>query len=302
MPKSTTTKPIKGGREHKAAAPKAPVPVEQRLTKLYRTLHDQIQGEFLSNALKTCDKILRLASTDTLATQTKVQLLIAVDRYPAALTVLDSSSNNKDQPTLERIYCLYKTGRVAEAAEGLESLDEQVADERAVRLLEAQVDSPELADLQANLAAATLHLDFLSSVPTTLSHSSVPSLDSLESTPIGPLIHSNPSYKSTPLVASTIASTSKSSLPKKVKLSATGKTYKKSPQELDPDRWIPKRERPAFAEEIVRKREQDRGRKKQKMAAAAGLTQGAAEPMTVQPKVALSGGGGGAKKKKGGKK
>lgn len=156
-----------------------------------------------------------------------------------------------------------------------------------------------MVDLQTNLAAATLHLDFLSSVPTTLANTAVPALDSLESTPVGPIIHSHPLYKvakAAPLVASTVASTSKASAAKKAKGSKLAK-------ELDPDRWIPKRERPGFAEEIVRKREQERGRKKQLQS---GLTQGAAEPVPAQAKAGAGagggGGGGGGKKKKGGKK
>ena len=68
-------------------------------------------------------------------------LLIALDRHPAALALLGES--DKDEPSLERIYCLYKTGRVAEAAAGLAQLDEEVAEERAVRLLEAQVVRPD---------------------------------------------------------------------------------------------------------------------------------------------------------------
>lgn len=154
MPK--TAKPSRAGKESKPAKPVATVP--ERLTKLYRTLHDQIAGDFLVNALKTCDKsasfhpasrrplttscaVLRLAPADTLAGHTKVQLLIALDRHPAALALLGES--DKDEPSLERIYCLYKTGRVAEAAAGLAQLDEEVAEERAVRLLEAQVVRPD---------------------------------------------------------------------------------------------------------------------------------------------------------------
>ncbi|KAL8279179.1 hypothetical protein RQP46_008435 [Phenoliferia psychrophenolica] len=250
----------------KTAAPKAPVTAQERLTKLYRTLHDQITGEFLLNALKTCDKILRLAPSDSLAGRTKVQLLIAVDRYPAALALLNDTE--KSEPSLEQIYCLYKTGRVAEAAEGLGALDEDAAEDRAVRLLEAQVkyrsedfegsrdvyddllatvdpDSPEVADLQTNLAAATLSLDFLSGVPTTLASTHLPSLESLESTPVGPIIHSHPLYKSAPLVASKVASTSKAAT---VAVVAKGKKSKgtKPAKEIDPLRWIPKRERPGL--------------------------------------------------------
>lgn len=154
MGKTTTTKAARGGKESRPAAKVKPEATpEQKLTKHYRSLHDQIDAGFLANALKTCDKsqhsslpltrtslltpwwaVLRLTPTDTLATQTRIQLLIALDRYPAALQLLT-------EPGIERIYCLYKTGRVAEAAEALNGLDEDAAETRAARLLEAQVVS-----------------------------------------------------------------------------------------------------------------------------------------------------------------
>lgn len=313
MGKTTTTKAARGGKESRPAAKVKPEATpEQKLTKHYRSLHDQIDAGFLANALKTCDKILRLTPTDTLATQTRIQLLIALDRYPAALQLLTD-------PGIERIYCLYKTGRVAEAAEALNGLDEDAAETRAARLLEAQVkyrsedyeasrdiydellatadaDSPEIADLQTNLNAANAHLDFLSAVPSTLASSSVPSLETLESTPVAPLIQSS-IYKSAPLVASTLASTSKA--PAKKASAAKAGAKGKPAKELDPDRWLPKRERAGFADEIVRRREQERGRKKQQQASL--LTQGAAESVVPPPKATGGGGGGGAggKKKKG---
>ena len=96
--------------------------------------------------------VLRLAPADALAGQTKVQLLIAVDRYPAAISLLREAGNGES--SLEHIYCLYKTGRVAEAAEGLAALCEDAAEERAVRLLEAQVVRCRLAlnDLEPHVA------------------------------------------------------------------------------------------------------------------------------------------------------
>lgn len=44
----------------------------------------------------------------------------------------------------------------------------------------------------------------------------------------------------------------------------------------DPDRWVPKRERAGFAEEVARRREQERGRRKGREREAL-LTQGATE-------------------------
>lgn len=70
-----------------------------------------------------------------MASQTRTQLLIALDRFPDALSALDVESS------LERVYCLYKTGRENEAKEVLGDLDDELSEERAAKLLEAQVVS-----------------------------------------------------------------------------------------------------------------------------------------------------------------
>lgn len=80
--------------------------------------------------------MLRLEPNDTLAAQTKIQILIAVDRYPEALALL-----NADSDKLTRAYCLYKTGREGEAQQAIGELDDEEGEDRATKLLEAQVVS-----------------------------------------------------------------------------------------------------------------------------------------------------------------
>jgi thioredoxin-like negative regulator of GroEL len=59
--------------------------------------------------------------------------LIALDRYPEALTLVQPESDN-----LTRAYCLYKTGRESEAKAVLDQLPNH---ERDAQLLQAQVVS-----------------------------------------------------------------------------------------------------------------------------------------------------------------
>lgn len=80
--------------------------------------------------------MLRLNADDSLALQTKIQLLVALDRYPEALALL-----NADEDKLTQAYCLYKTGREGEAQQAVAQLDEEEGEDRAAKLLEAQVVS-----------------------------------------------------------------------------------------------------------------------------------------------------------------
>lgn len=165
-------------------------------------------------------------------------------------------------------------------------------------LILSSKDSPELLDLQTNLDACNTHLDFLSSVSSLVASSStLPSIETLESTPIGFLIHSHAEYQPSPRVLFKSRATPQQSL-KSVKVpKKLPKNYDPT-KVLDPDRWIPKRERPGFAEEIVRKREMERGRKKGKEREKLMMQGGAEVPVAVASP-AKSGGAGANKKKKG---
>lgn len=77
--------------------------------------------------------MLRIDPSDSLAAQTRVQLLISLDRYTDALNALSA-----DADALTRAYCYYKTAREPEASALLQALPDE-ANERAVKVLEAQV-------------------------------------------------------------------------------------------------------------------------------------------------------------------
>lgn len=165
-------------------------------------------------------------------------------------------------------------------------------------------DSPELADLQTNLEACNSHLDFLSSVPSLLESSSIsiPSIEILESTPIAHLISTHPLYRIKPFASTSKPLASTSIKPSKKSKSTT--VPKKLPKYYkpdvvpDPDRWLPKRERPQFADQLAMKRENARGKRKGKEREKL-LVQGGIESVTPVKAGGGGGGGGGGKKKKG---
>ncbi|KAM0752645.1 hypothetical protein T439DRAFT_179434 [Meredithblackwellia eburnea MCA 4105] len=309
--------------------------IEEQLKKAYRSLYDQLDRQFYQNALKTCAKILRLSPADPLALQTRLQLLVALERYPDALKEL-SKSEIEGQDGIEKAYCLSKTGRIDEAAAVIEGFPEETREDTVGRLIEAQVryrqgqyqashelyeelvhtvavDDPSLPDLETNLETTQSHLDFLTSVvPSQIAGVSV---DTLEDKPLGPIVskvsaakNKKGKGKAVPTRSKATPSTLKSAKKirakgkKLVPLLKAGKPLPKKAEELDPERWVPKRERPGFAEEIVRRREKERGRFKESQ----GLTQGSAEPAagqgSKQPSTPAKSGGGGGGKSGGGKK
>lgn len=78
--------------------------------------------------------MLRLNPDDSLAAQTRIQVLIALDRYPQALELLQPESDS-----LTRAYCLYKTARESEAKAVLNQLPSDHSQDRSAQLLQAQV-------------------------------------------------------------------------------------------------------------------------------------------------------------------
>ncbi|GAA5943796.1 hypothetical protein JCM1841_001773 [Sporobolomyces salmonicolor] len=288
--------------------------------KLYRTLHDQLDAQLYPAAFKTCNRILRADPADPLAQQTKLQLLVALDRFPDAL-------HEHSTDALTQAYCLYKLGRAGEAATALEAEDD---DDRAVQVMRAQVDyrlgeyersrdlfddlaataeadSPEAADLQHNSTTCTSHLDFLSSVFTTLNSSSSAaqphlSIEELESRPLALVLPSAPRQKATLIATAAAASTRSTTGGPRARRPAKHFDPSRQPAE---DRWIPKRQRPSMREALLQAKEKARGKKKERVA----LTQGAAAAEPAAPatpaKQGGAGGGGGGKaagKKKKGKK
>ncbi|KAK4057731.1 hypothetical protein OIO90_001379 [Microbotryomycetes sp. JL221] len=319
-PRATKTKPVDSAR-------------------LYRSLHDQLDSGHLTKALKTCDKLLQLDPQDSLAWRTKVQLLISLDRFTKAIDLVNSNTNPLEQSfaTFAVVYCLYKTSRFQQAKDKLDRLAQSTTeDDRTALLLRAQVayrmeqyelsrdefqgladtvdsGSPEHQDLQTNIAACEAHINFLERVPAHLSSTAIPSIDTLEQAPVGPLLQSHSKSKSTMATGAAVASTSKARQSTMTKPSKRArilpKTFDES-KEADPWRWTRMKERPGMGALIQQKRERARGKNKEKQAL---LTQGGFEPTTTtQSKSkatsasnsgASGAGGGGTKtKKKKGKK
>ncbi|POY70324.1 hypothetical protein BMF94_6604 [Rhodotorula taiwanensis] len=331
-------------------APSNAVSPQQAQQKLYRTLHDQLDLALYPQALRTVNKLLARDPQDQLARQTHSQLVVALDRYPDALR-LDST----DDAT--RAYCLYKLARPQEARTVLE---QAAGDDRANQVLEAQLsyrlgdyerardlfdelaataeaDSPELADLEANLTACTAQLDFVAEIPTTLANLSssgsraIPPIDELEARPLALVLPaaSTSNLGGGAAAAAAAAATDRGKRtrtarrrPRGARFAASATTtseegapFLRIPAELAQqpapaeDRWIPKRQRPSMRDALLQAKEKQRGRKRDKVLAAMAATQGAAAvpPPSDEPKAKATGagakpGGGGNKKKKGGRK
>ncbi|KAI0827614.1 hypothetical protein BC628DRAFT_1317896 [Trametes gibbosa] len=169
------------------AAPKQPLPVVDRLKRLFTSLCAQIEGGHFANAIKTCDKILRLEPRDPDALQTKLFLLLQTDQYATALALIDTVAVEDKNHAFEKAYSLYRLHREEEATGVVDALKtEEQDDDRGLVHLEAQLayrqgsyqtavdlynhlldiaepDSEEQSDILTNLEAAQKHLDFISS-------------------------------------------------------------------------------------------------------------------------------------------
>ncbi|KAK4055147.1 hypothetical protein OIV83_000427 [Microbotryomycetes sp. JL201] len=300
--------------------------------RLYRSLHDQIDSGHFVNAIKTCARLLRIDGRDELALRTKVQLLIALDKHAQALRLLHDSAPAMDPNCqLIKAYCLYKMSRGSDAQEMIDSLASAERHDRPAKMLEAQIayrqeeyersrdefeelantvelsdderkDSPEHQDLQTNIDACDAHIDFMSSVPSHLGSTTTPAIETLESAPVGPLIHSNPMFKTVPTSGAQQASTSmtrSSGGAAAASTGAPGKKPRKLPKKYDPTkepdpwRWTKMKERPGMGELIQQRREKARGKNKERQAL---LTQGGYDsPAKAKQGSAAGAGGGGSK-------
>jgi signal recognition particle subunit SRP72 len=151
---------------------------------LFTSLCAQIDGGHFNNAIKTCDKILRLEPNDGDALQTKLFLLLQTDQYNAALSLIGACGDHSSY-AFERAYSFYRLQREAEAAEALSVVKQKEGEEeRAVLHLEAQLSyrqgfyqaafdvynqlldtaepqSEEHSDILTNLQASQMQLDFI---------------------------------------------------------------------------------------------------------------------------------------------
>lgn len=160
MPPKPVAKSTKTSGSHaKKAAPKTPkqpLPLPDRLKRLFTSLCAQVEGGHFSNAIKTCDKsmvsrimqlstciyqiyvVLLLDPADQDALQTKLYLLLQTEQYAAALALIDDNGNH----SFERMYSLYRLHREDEVESTLSELKETGSEEdRGVIQLEAQLVS-----------------------------------------------------------------------------------------------------------------------------------------------------------------
>ncbi|KAJ8501684.1 hypothetical protein ONZ51_g433 [Trametes cubensis] len=269
------TKPgAKPAASRQKAAPKQPLPVADRLKRLFTSLCAQIDGGHFANAIKTCDKILRLEPRDPDALQTKLFLLLQTDQYVAALAMIAGEGDAGDEHAFEKAYSLYRLHREDEAASVLEGMKGQdQVDDRGLQHLEAQLayrqgsyqsavdlynqlldtaepDSEEQSDILTNLEAAQKHLDFIESgflhaldaLPTSISNS-------LQTAP-------PPQQQPATALASVAAASAPArdaaddatKRPKKVRMKRVPKGVVPGvTPPPDPERWLKKSERSTFA-------------------------------------------------------
>ncbi|KAJ3520443.1 hypothetical protein NMY22_g12755 [Coprinellus aureogranulatus] len=308
-PASAPTNPSKKGPNRKAT-PKQPIPVPERLKRLFTSLCAQIDGGHFTNAIKTCDKILRIEPQDQDALKTKLFLLLQTEQYDNALALIESGDQASTK--FEKSYTLYRMHREPEARVVLEEVRAQESDHRGALHLEAQLNyregeyqaafdlynrlldtaephSEEQSDILTNLEASQQHLDFLSKgylhaleqLPSSVSAN-------LESTPppvLAPAV--------VPTVTSATIEAEKGPAPeiqKKVRKSRVpaGVIPGVTPPP-DPERWLKKSERSTF------------GQGKRRKGASGGASQGVTPLEAVTgPTVSSttkSGGGKGRKKK-----
>ncbi|KAG6811735.1 hypothetical protein H0H92_006087 [Tricholoma furcatifolium] len=310
-PKTVTgssSKP-KGKDFAKKAVPKPPLSVPERLKRLFTSLCAQIDGGHFANAIKTCDKILRLEPSDADANQTKLFLLLQTEQYDAALSLIDGGGEHE----FERAYSLYRLQREDEAKTVLEEVKQHKGEsDRASVHLEAQMcyrnglyeqavelynqlletaepQSEEYSDILINLQAAQQHLDFittgflhaLDALPTSVT-------STMETAP-PPTLTNTHSIAARAEINVPVASTSAGTTEKKVRKSRVppGVIPGVTPPP-DPERWLKKSERSTFTQ----------GRKRK--GHGGGATQGSASVGVESSSVAAPAGG--ASKAKGKKK
>ncbi|KAG6852915.1 hypothetical protein C0991_008174 [Blastosporella zonata] len=134
---STKTKSSSKPTGARKSTPKQPLTLAERLKRLFTSLCAQIDGGHFANAIKTCDKILRLEPADADANQTKLFLLLQTEQYDAALSLIDGSGEH----AFERAYSLYRLQHEEQAKSMLEQVKEQKGDtDRAAVHLEAQMN------------------------------------------------------------------------------------------------------------------------------------------------------------------
>ncbi|KAN0130774.1 hypothetical protein V8E53_011449, partial [Lactarius tabidus] len=260
-----------------------------RVQRLFTSLCAQIDGNHFTNAIKTCDKVLRLDPDDKDARQTKLFLLLQTERYNDALALLEPS---EESSAFERTYSLYRLQQLDEAAQLLGKVKKIHEQNRGALHLEAQLNyrqgnyetalelynqlldssdpsSEEYSDILTNLRASQKHLDFINT-------DYLRALDGLDSDVTGSLEHAPPPVPPSLLNVTGLGVTAPASKTGDVgreQAAVRGVRLRRVPKGVvpgvtpppDPERWLKKSERSTF--------QQARGKKK----VGGGATQGVVE-------------------------
>ncbi|KAG2122333.1 hypothetical protein DEU56DRAFT_832243 [Suillus clintonianus] len=319
MPPKAKLAPVKAGQtssktpsRQRPSQKQHPAPLTDRLKRLFTSLCAQIDGGHFANAIRTCNKILRLDPNDRDALRTKLFLLLQTEQYDTALALI---AEINEQCSFERAYALYRVHQEEDAAQVLKEIKSSGKDteQRGAMHLEAQLSyrqgsyqssldiyselletadpsSDEHADILTNLPASQSHQDFIT---TTFmqSMSQLPNsiASTLESAP--PPVLSQPAS----ILVSVEEPTKKleaGEIKKKVRTKRVPKGVIPGVSPApDPERWLKKSERTTYTQ----------GKKRR--GAGGGATQGAtigAESGPVSAGASHGGKAGG--KGKGGKK
>ncbi|KAI9441565.1 hypothetical protein H4582DRAFT_2110396 [Lactarius indigo] len=291
-PRSTTAtraQPRAGQPAKRKPLLKKEISLGDRVQRLFTSLCAQIDGNHFTNAIKTCDKVLRLVPDDKDAKQTKLFLLLQTERYSDALVLLESSDESS---AFERTYSLYRLQQLDEAAQLLGKVKQGREQNRGALHLEAQLNyrqgnyqvaldlynqlldssdpsSEEYSDILTNLRASQKHLDFINT-------DYLRALDGLNSDVTGSLEHAPPPVLPSLSNVTGLGVTASASRTEDVgreQAAVRGVRSRRVPKGVipgvtpppDPERWLKKSERSTF--------QQARGKRK----GGGGATQGVVE-------------------------
>ncbi|KAH7908266.1 hypothetical protein BJ138DRAFT_1103640 [Hygrophoropsis aurantiaca] len=296
--------------EARKLQPKQDVPISERLKRLFASLCAQIDGGHFTNAIKTCNKILRVEPADKDALQTKLFLLLQTEQYETALPLIKHDSDNPEN-LFERAYALYRLHHEPEADSALSEIKQTEKEHRGVLHLEAQLNyrqasyqtsvdlyselletaepqSEEYSDVLTNLTASQKHLDFINK-------DFLRALDALPAM-IASVLESSPppaqTSTSVPLAVSAQIE-DESAAPKKARKTRTSRVPKGVVPGVthppDPERWLKKTERSNYGAGL---------KKRRGVGGGGGATQGAVADATPAPSRSSGGGQSKGKKKK----
>jgi len=273
------------------ALPKKEISLGDRVQRLFTSLCAQIDGSHFTNAIKTCDGVLRLVPDDEDAKQTKLFLLLQTERYSDALALIGTSDESS---LFERAYSSYRLQHLDEAVHLLDGIKQRPEHSRGALHLEAQLNyrqgnfqvaldlynqlldssdpgSEEYSDILTNLQASQKHLDFINT-------KYLRSLDGLSSDVTGSLEHAPPlvpsgssSYDTGPHV---VSSANKNEEAGGQSAPVRRVRARRVPEGVvpgvtpppDPERWLKKSERSTF--------QQARGKRKGGGGATQGIVEG----------------------------